>query len=101
MDAGTNPLWLGVLGTYVSVSVLTFIAYAIDKSAAAKGNWRIPENHLHLLSLFGGWPGAWVAQRCLRHKTRKQPFVAIFLFTIALNLAAVGWLLWSISISLA
>jgi uncharacterized membrane protein YsdA (DUF1294 family) len=88
------PLWVGVLGTYAAISVLAFIAYAIDKAAAVKGHWRIPENHLHLLALFGGWPGAWIAQRLLRHKTRKQPFVTIFLFTIVLNCAAVGWLLW-------
>lgn len=92
---GAYPLWFAVLGTYLSVSVLTFIAYAIDKSAAVKGNWRIPENHLHLLALFGGWPGAWLAQQSLRHKSRKPSFRVAFLFTVVLNCAVVGWLLWS------
>lgn len=42
-------------------SLITLVIYSIDK-AAAKRSWRrVPEAHLHLLSLVGAWPGALVA----------------------------------------
>lgn len=81
-----------ILVIYPGASVITFAAYAIDKSAARKGRWRTPEGTLHMLSLIGGWPGALVAQRVLRHKSRKQPFRLIFWLTVILNCAAFAWL---------
>jgi uncharacterized membrane protein YsdA (DUF1294 family)/cold shock CspA family protein len=77
---------------YLAASPVTFIAYAVDKSAARKGRWRTKEGTLHLLALIGGWPGALVAQSVLRHKSRKQPFRAIFWLTVILNCAALAWL---------
>ena len=81
-----------VLLVYLVVSSATYLAYAFDKLAAKKGNWRTSENTLHLLALGGGWPGALIAQRQLRHKTRKQPFQAIFWVTVVLNFVAFAWL---------
>ncbi|MES9863324.1 MAG: cold shock and DUF1294 domain-containing protein [Candidatus Thiodiazotropha sp. LLP2] len=78
---------------YVVVSAITFSAYAFDKVAAKRGRWRTSENTLYLLSLVGGWPGALMAQSYLRHKTKKQPFRAIFWMTVVLNCAALVWLL--------
>ena len=77
---------------YVSASLITFILYALDKSAARKGSWRTQESTMHLFSLAGGWPGALVAQQKLRHKTRKQPFRFIFWVTVLLNCGAFIWL---------
>ena len=70
---------------YVVMSLVTFVAYAMDKNAARKGKWRTPESTLHLLALFCGWPGALIAQNQLRHKSRKQPFKAILWVTIVVN----------------
>lgn len=67
-----------ILVTYVVVSMLTYILYALDKSAAKRGRWRTQESTLHLLSLVGGWPGALVAQKTLRHKSQKNHFVLGF-----------------------
>ncbi|MCB1803293.1 MAG: cold shock and DUF1294 domain-containing protein [Gammaproteobacteria bacterium] len=78
---------------YLALSSVTFISYALDKSAARRGTRRTPENSLHLLALAGGWPGALVARHSLRHKTRKQPFRAILWITVAVNCAALVWLL--------
>ncbi len=82
-----------ILGIYLVASLITFVTYALDKSAAMKGNWRTPESTLHMLSLLGGWPGALVAQQKLRHKSKKQPFRFIFWFTVATNCGAFVWLL--------
>lgn len=78
---------------YLVLSMITFICYARDKSAAKNGAWRTSENTLHLFALIGGWPGALVAQNRLRHKSRKQPFRTIFWVTVVINLALFVWLL--------
>lgn len=82
-----------VLGVYLSISALTFIAYARDKSAARNNRWRTKESTLHMLGLAGGWPGALLAQKVLRHKSKKQTFQTPFWFTVAANCAGLGWLL--------
>ncbi|WP_299263211.1 DUF1294 domain-containing protein [uncultured Psychrosphaera sp.] len=80
-----------ILGVYLVMSCITFIVYAIDKSAAKKGRWRTKESTLHLLSLAGGWPGAYFAQNILRHKSIKKPFKYIFWVTVLLNVSAIFW----------
>ncbi len=89
------PLWL--LGTAVALNVATFVAYAMDKSAARSGSWRISENQLHLLALLGGWPAAWWAQQWLRHKSHKTEFRTVYWATVLLHCAALALLLtrWS------
>lgn len=84
-----------VFGVYLGISALTFIAYAVDKSAARNNRWRTKESTLHMLGLAGGWPGALVAQQVYRHKSKKQTFQTAFWFTVAVNCAALGWLLSS------
>ena len=84
-----------ILALYLVASLLTFLMYAVDKSAAQKGAWRTKESTLHLLSLVGGWPGALVAQEKLRHKSKKQSFRFVFWFTVLLNCSAFVWLFTS------
>lgn len=86
---GFSPV---VLLAYLGLSLVAFIAYAFDKSAAVSGRWRTAEQTLHLFSLAGGWPGALLAQHVLRHKTSKQSFIAVFWLTVLLNVGAfVAW----------
>ena len=90
--------WLGllplaVLGLYAAASVVAFLAYGHDKSAAVRDVWRVKENTLHLFSLLGGWPGALAAQRLFRHKSSKASFQTTYWVTVVLNCAALAWLL--------
>ncbi len=71
---------------YLLASVLCFLLYARDKRAAIAGARRIPESVLLAAGLFGGWPGAVLAQRLLRHKSAKPAFRRRFRATLALNL---------------
>jgi len=82
-----------VPAAYLGLSVLAFLAYAADKSAAQRNAWRTKESSLHLLELLGGWPGALVAQRTFRHKTAKASFQFVFWLMVGLNCVALGWLL--------
>lgn len=84
-----------LLCLYLGMSVLTFIAYALDKSAARQGSWRTAENTLHLFSLSGGWPGALYAQQVLRHKSSKASFRLAYWLTVLLNIAGLCYLLLS------
>lgn len=87
--AGVVPLLVFFL--YLGMSSFAFLAYAIDKAAARDGRRRTRESTLHWLGLLGGWPGAMLAQRLLRHKSAKQSFQAAFRWTVALNCAALLW----------
>lgn len=91
--AGHMPMQL--LAAYALLSVITFAMYGIDKAAAGKGRRRTPEATLLFAGLFGGWPGALVAQRLFRHKTRRQPFQAIFWCGVVVNCGVVGWLIYA------
>lgn len=79
-----------VLWWYLGISAITFVVYAADKSAAQNGGRRTPERSLHGLALFGGWPGASLAQQWLRHKSGKQSFRAVYWLTVVLNVLALG-----------
>lgn len=81
-----------ILAVYIGLSILTYLVYAIDKSAAKKGSWRTRESTLHLFSLAGGWPGALVAQQKLRHKSKKKEFRFVFWTTVLLNSGIFIWL---------
>lgn len=76
----------------LGASALSFVLYAMDKSAAEKGQYRVPEANLHLVALVGGWPGALIAQQGFRHKTRKASFQRLFWGTVLINLAFLGFL---------
>ena len=91
----TGRLPVDALLFYVALSFVAFFAYALDKSAASRNRWRTQESTLHLFALLGGWPGAVVAQRLLRHKSAKTSFQVTFWVTVALNCTAFGWLLSS------
>ena len=77
---------------YLVMSLITFLAYAIDKAAARAGRWRTGEGTLLLLGLAGGWPGALIAQQNLRHKSKKASFRAALWLTVVMNCAVFAWL---------
>lgn len=79
----------------LGLSAITFVAYALDKHAAQTGRWRTPESTLHLLELAGGWPGAWVAQQLLRHKSRKPAYRVAFWTMVVLHGTALTAWLWT------
>ncbi|MCD6706659.1 MAG: DUF1294 domain-containing protein [Thiobacillus sp.] len=90
-SAFTGKLPIAVVWVYLAASLVAFIAYALDKSAARNDQWRTKESTLHLFALAGGWPGALAAQRLLRHKSSKQSFQFVFWVTVILNCCALAW----------
>jgi uncharacterized membrane protein YsdA (DUF1294 family)/cold shock CspA family protein len=75
---------------YLLMSLLTFFVYAVDKTKAHKNEWRTTEQTIHLFELLGGWPGALITQRVIRHKNKKTSFQVIFWMIVTIHI--VIWL---------
>lgn len=80
---GALPPWVALL--YLTLSIASYVTYAIDKKAAQTRQWRVSESALLGLGLLGGWPGSIVAQQRLRHKTQKASFRQAFWGAVVLN----------------
>ena len=58
----------------ITINIITFILYALDKYNAIHGKWRIRELVLLLFAIIGGAIGAILAMKTFRHKTKKAKF---------------------------
>jgi len=83
LAAAVDYRWLIAYG--LAVSMVTYAVYAADKDSAADktSRWRAPELLLHAFELAGGWPGAFLAQRQLRHKSSKISYQIVFWLIVA------------------
>lgn len=82
---------LTLLLIFLGINAFTYLAYAADKHYARRGGWRVPETTLHLLALAGGSPAAFIAQRRLRHKTRKTPFQVRYWLIVTLQMLGLAY----------
>jgi uncharacterized membrane protein YsdA (DUF1294 family) len=88
---------IAIASVYALMSVITFVAYGIDKRRAERGKRRVPEQTLHVLELLGGWPGAALGQTFFRHKQQKLSYMFVFGVIVLLHVAAsigAGWMGW-------
>jgi len=74
---------------YSLLSFVCFFVYVYDKQMAISGGWRIQESSLHWLEIFGGWPGALIAQMIIGHKNSKIAFQ--FIFSVIVLLHFIAW----------
>ena len=63
-----------VLIYLVTINVVTFFMYSIDKWKAKKSKWRIRETALLGLAVLGGSIGAWLGMKVWHHKTLHKKF---------------------------
>lgn len=63
-----------IIGFLITINVITFIVYGMDKRKAQKRKWRIPESTLLLLAMAGGSIGAWLGIKIWHHKTLHKKF---------------------------
>ena len=71
---------------FVVINAWTVLRFWQDKQRAIAGQRRFSEADLLVLALIGGSPGALLARRLFRHKTRKQPFSTQLFVIIALQI---------------
>ena len=84
--------WTLVWAVYGLASLATFIAFGLDKRAAAGGQRRTPERVLHLLELAGGWPGALLGMAVWKHKRRKLSYLAVTALAVLAHLLFWAWM---------
>lgn len=89
-------LWCGSIYGYllvylVTINILTLLLYKIDKMISKYQGFRIPENTLLCLGLFGGTLGAILGQQIFRHKTSKKSFQMSFYFVTVIQVFIVIW----------
>ena len=89
---GYKTLLLFLVFHVISINLTTFVAYFVDKRAAVRHAWRVPENTLHMLEFLGGWLGALIAQKIFHHKTKKKSFRNIFWLMVIFEFFAV-WII--------
>ncbi|MGZ8287401.1 MAG: DUF1294 domain-containing protein [Allosphingosinicella sp.] len=78
------------LALLLLVNLITLFRFREDKRRAVTGAWRVPESTLLGLAAIGGTPGALLACRLFRHKTRKQPFATLLLLIGAVQAGALA-----------
>jgi uncharacterized membrane protein YsdA (DUF1294 family) len=73
--------WIG------SFSLITWAFYGWDKRVSelktVLQSWRIPEFTLNLITLLGGFPGAWAGRAMFKHKTNVQRHRGMFALLLA------------------
>ena len=83
--------WSPLLAWLAGWTPVAFAAYGMDKRAAVRGDWRIPEIVLHGLALVGGVIGAWAGRIVFRHKIRKPVFLVVLVIASVLWGAIAVW----------
>ncbi len=90
------PWFVNLLIVYfVAISLAAVVMTLIDKSAAKKGAWRIPEATLMTVGLFGGALAMYITMQGIRHKTKHMKFMVGLPLEIALHAAVVFLILFS------
>ncbi|MGD1059975.1 MAG: DUF1294 domain-containing protein [Methanomassiliicoccales archaeon] len=78
MSSTTTYFSIAVVGVLL-LNVISFLLYRSDKKRAMKNGWRLSENRLLLVALFGPF-GAYYSMRRYHHKTKKLKFVLVPVF---------------------
>lgn len=69
----TKQIVIIAYASYLALlSLVTFIAYGVDKKKAKSGKWRTKEKTLLSLSFLGGAFGGYPAMLIFRHKTKGE-----------------------------
>lgn len=76
------------------INVLTFFVYGNDKKRAIKHSYRIPENVLIRLAVFGGSFGAFLGMKIFHHKTLHRKFSIGIPIIMAVQILVIAMVLY-------
>lgn len=80
----------------IGVNVVTLGLYGYDKAVAKLGWLRVPEFVLHVVTVAGGTPAAFLGQNLFNHKTAKSSFRRKFWLIVVAQFVVFGaWIYWS------
>ncbi len=73
------------------------VFYRIVEAQSKAGGWRVPENELNGLALWGGFPGGWAGRTMFRHNTQKGYFVLVLALSSVIHLGLADWLFFPVN----
>lgn len=80
-----------ILAAYIIMNLIGLAVMKADKERAKKHQYRISENTLWLIALFGGAVGATAGMRLFRHKTKHLSFKVGFPLLAAAEIILLGY----------
>jgi uncharacterized membrane protein YsdA (DUF1294 family) len=80
-----------ILGAYIVMNIIGLIVMKVDKSRAIKHQYRISENTLWLVAVFGGAVGTTAGMQMFRHKTKHTSFKIGFPLLAAVEVILLGY----------
>ncbi len=66
----------------ISINILLFLLFGIDKHKAKKNKWRISESTLLIIGLIGAPIGGILGIKVWKHKTKKKYFMITYILTL-------------------
>lgn len=81
---------------YAILAAVSVVLTVLDKRAAVKGKWRVPEATLMLLGLCGGALPMFVTMRTIRHKTKHMKFMIGLPAEMALHVALICLIVFNV-----
>ena len=78
---------------FAAVNILLYILMGVDKFKAIKQKRRIPEKVLFLFAIIGGAFGGTMGMLSFRHKTKHWYFSVFFPLLMALDIAAIVFMI--------
>ncbi len=88
----TRTLTLLILLYLIIINAAGFLLMLVDKQKAKRNLWRIPEATLMGVAAVGGSIGSLLGMYTFRHKTKHPKFTLGIPLILAIQLAAVIWL---------
>lgn len=82
-----------ILGAFILMNLVGLIIMKVDKDRAKKHQYRISENTLWLVAIFGGAVGTTAGMQIYRHKTKHLSFKVGFPILAAAEIILLGYFL--------
>lgn len=76
----------------ISINLLSFISFGIDKRRAKNKSWRIPESTLFTLTILGGSLGSILGMSFFKHKTKRKNFKIIVPIFLIIHIWLISYL---------
>lgn len=92
----SNIAVTGLIIYLVAINIISFVVYGMDKRAAIKEQWRVPEKTLLFLAAIGGSVGAALGMKIFHHKTKKIKFVVTVPVCMIIHVAVI-WALFGMN----
>ncbi|NWQ42960.1 DUF1294 domain-containing protein [Bacillus sp. EB106-08-02-XG196] len=80
-----------ILGAYLIMNIIGLIVMKVDKERAKKHQYRISENTLWLVAIFGGAVGTTAGMQLFRHKTKHLSFKVVFPLLAVTEIILLGY----------